>query len=105
MPKFLQRRPSMAKKDKTQAQAEIETLHLILNELKPLLARSKTDPSHENETDTFIRGIHAGYEDGLKRAIEIVNYQIGIRLDPPDIFYGMEEKPGPFRKPGEIAGV
>jgi hypothetical protein len=85
----------MAKKKKTIAQAhadQIETFHFILNELKPLLARSKADPSHKNETDTFIRGLYAGYEDGLKRAIEIVNYQIGIRLDPPDIFYGMEEK-------------
>jgi hypothetical protein len=95
----------MAKKDKTQAQAEIETLRLILNELKPVLARYKADPAHEAETDTFIRGVYAGYKDGLRRAIDTVNYQIGIRLDPPDISYGMEKESGPSRKPGEIAGV
>jgi hypothetical protein len=78
----------MAKKDKTPAQAvQLETLHLILNELKPVLARFEADPSRENEPDTFIRGIYAGYKDGLQRAIDIVNYEIGIRLDPPNINY------------------
>jgi hypothetical protein len=66
---------------------QLETLNLISNELNVALARHKADPSHEAETDTFIRGHNAGYENGLKRAIDTVNYQIGIRQDPPNINY------------------
>ena len=60
-------------------------LKAVLQELEFTLARYKADPAHESEKDIFIRGIHAGYEYGIKRAVEIVNYEIGIRQDPPNI--------------------
>jgi hypothetical protein len=70
-----------------------ETLQSVLNELNAVLARYKADPPHDTETDTFIRGCHAGFEHGINRAIDIVNYEIGIRQNPPNIFYGMKKMP------------
>jgi hypothetical protein len=70
-----------------------ETLQSVLNELNTVLERYKADLSHETETDIFIKGIHAGFEHGINRAIDIVNYEIGIRQDPPNIFYGMKKMP------------
>jgi hypothetical protein len=78
----------MAKKDKTPAQAkQLETLNLISSELKTVLNQYKSDHPLKTETDTFTRGVLAGYEYGMKKAIEIVNYQIGIRQNPPNINY------------------
>jgi hypothetical protein len=62
-------------------------LKAVLGELETALARYEADSAHEAETDKFLRGCHAGYIDGLKRAISIVNMEIGMRLDPPNINY------------------
>jgi hypothetical protein len=64
-----------------------ETLQSILNELNAALARHKADSAHDPQTDHFIQGIHAGFEYGINRAINIVNYEIGIRQNPPNINY------------------
>ena len=69
-----------------------ETLQSVLNELNAALARYEADFVHEAEENTFACGCHAGYRDGLKRAISIVQYEIGIRQNPPNISYGMEEE-------------
>jgi hypothetical protein len=68
-------------------------LKAVLQELESALARFVTNSSCEEKEDMFIKGCHAGYIDGLKRAIGIVNYEIGIRQNPPNIFYGIEGKP------------
>jgi hypothetical protein len=62
-------------------------LKAVLQELETALARYEADPAHEAETDKFLRGCHAGYIDGLKRAISIVNMEIGIRQNPPNNNY------------------
>jgi hypothetical protein len=67
-------------------------LEAVLRELENALVRYKDIISHETETDTFCWGRHAGYESGIKRAIEIVNCEIGMRQNPPNIFYGMEKQ-------------
>jgi hypothetical protein len=64
-----------------------DPLKAVLQGLESALARYKADPSLETEEDVFYRGLHAGYENGLKRAIDIVNYEIGIRQEPPNINY------------------
>jgi hypothetical protein len=64
-------------------------LKAVLQELELALARNN-DRAHKENEDLYDRAFRAGYEYGLKRAIEIVNYEIGIRLNPPNIFYGME---------------
>jgi hypothetical protein len=68
-------------------------LKAVLKELKTVLARNKFDPAHRAEEDLFSKTFRAGYEYGIKRAIEIVNCEIGIRQDPPNFFYGIEEDP------------
>jgi hypothetical protein len=68
---------------------EQRLLERIVKELESDLARYKADPSHETGKDMFSRGLYAGYEHGLKRAVNIVNYEIGIRQDPPNISYGV----------------
>jgi hypothetical protein len=66
-------------------------LKAVLQELELALARNKADrAAHKENEDLYDRAFRAGYEYGLKRAIEIVNYEIGIRQNPPNIFYGME---------------
>jgi hypothetical protein len=62
-------------------------LQAVLRELETQLAKYEADPAHETETDKFLRGCHSGYIDGLKKAISIVNMEIGIRQDPPNINY------------------
>jgi hypothetical protein len=64
-------------------------LQAVLRELEVSLARNN-DRDHKENEDLYDRGFRAGYEYGLKRAIEIVNYEIGIRQNPPNVFYGME---------------
>jgi hypothetical protein len=72
-----------------------DPLEAVLRELENAIVRYKEITSPETETDTFYRGRHAGYESGMKRAIEIVNYEIGIRQDSPNINY-------PGERPGSI---
>jgi hypothetical protein len=62
-------------------------LEAVLRELENALVRYKDATSPETETDIFCRGRHIGYESGIKRAVEIVNYEIGIRQNPPNINY------------------
>jgi hypothetical protein len=76
-------------------------LKAALQELKLALARYKTDPALLVKEELFDRAFRAGYEYGIKRAIEIVNYEIGIRQNPPNIFYGMKENPP---RPGNTEG-
>jgi hypothetical protein len=59
----------------------------VLRALESDLALFKTESSHKEEEDMFMRGYHAGYTYGLKRAISIVNSEIGIRQNPPNINY------------------
>jgi hypothetical protein len=63
-------------------------LEAVLRELESILAWDKEHSDSEAETSTYRQGMQAGYEYGMKRAIEIVNHEIGIRQDPPNIFYG-----------------
>jgi hypothetical protein len=67
-------------------------LEAVLRELENALVRYKDVTSPESETVTFCKGCHVGFESGIKRAIEIVNCEIGIRQNPPNIFYGMEKQ-------------
>jgi hypothetical protein len=70
-----------------------ETLQSVLIELNAVLAQHKAKTARENEANnTFTMCIHAGFEYGIKRAIDIVNYEIGIRQEPPNIFYGTEKR-------------
>jgi hypothetical protein len=82
----------MAKKDKAPAQSPDipETLQSVLTELNVALARYEADSPHKDKT-AFMRGLYAGYMDGLKRAISIVNCEIGIRQNPPNINYPGEK--------------
>jgi hypothetical protein len=83
-------------------------LKAVLKELKSTLDKYRYNPDHATEKDIYIRGIHAGYEDGIKQAIEIVNYEIGIRQNPPNIFYGLEseeEKKQRLQKRAEDLGI
>jgi hypothetical protein len=73
---------------------KVPPLEAVLRELENALVRYKEATSPETETDTFCRGRHAGYESGIKRAIEIVNCEIDMRQNPPNIFYGMEKSYG-----------
>jgi hypothetical protein len=68
-----------------------DPLQAVLQELEATLARSEADPAYRDEKDMFRIGYHAGYIDGLKRAINIVNYEIGIRQSPPNINYPGEK--------------
>jgi hypothetical protein len=63
----------------------------VLQELESVLALLKDN--HKAKEDPFDIGFRYGYETGIRRAIGIVNYEIGIRKNPPDIFYGMESPP------------
>jgi hypothetical protein len=63
----------------------------VLQELESVLALLK-DNQKANE-DRFDMGFRYGYETGIRRAFGIVNYEIGKRQNPPDIFYGMESPP------------
>jgi hypothetical protein len=71
-------------------------LKAVLRELESTLAREEANHSREEVKDMFISGCHAGYADGLKRSISIVNYEIGIRQNPPNINYPGER---PFPHP------
>jgi hypothetical protein len=62
-------------------------IEAVLQDLEGHLVRYEAEPGREAETDRFSRGWDAGYIGGLKRAISIVNYEIGIRQDPPNINY------------------
>jgi hypothetical protein len=61
-------------------------LRAVLRELEVTLDRNNDRP-HKAEEDLFDRAFRAGYEYGIKRAIEIVNYEIGISQNPPNINY------------------
>jgi hypothetical protein len=62
-------------------------LEAVLEDLERTLAKYEAEPAHKAETDKFLKGCRAGYADGLRYAINIVNYEIGIRQDPPNINY------------------
>jgi hypothetical protein len=62
-------------------------LKAVLQELESTLALHKARHDREAEKDAYIRGIYAGYEDGMRRAIEIVNCEIGVRQNPPNVNY------------------
>jgi hypothetical protein len=79
------RRTSMAKEYK--GPRNPDPIQAVLEELQTHLAKYTADPSHKEEKDAFLKGCHAGYADGLKRAINIIQYEIGIRQDPPNINY------------------
>jgi hypothetical protein len=81
---------------------EDDPLTAVLRELESTLAREEANHSHEEVRDMFISGCHAGYAGGLRRAINIVNYEIGIRQNPPNINYPGERPvphPGGIRRP------
>jgi hypothetical protein len=63
------------------------SLEAVLQELESTLAQHKASHDREAEKNTFMRGVYFGYEDGMRRAIEIVNGEIGIRQNPPNINY------------------
>jgi hypothetical protein len=69
-------------------------LEAVLRELENALVRYRETTFPETETDIFCRGRHAGYESGIKRAIEIVNCEIGMRQNPPNIFCDKEKSYG-----------
>jgi hypothetical protein len=62
-------------------------LKAVLQQLEAYLARYKNEYSPKAAKDDFMRGLYSGYIDGLKKAISIVNMEIGIRQDPPNINY------------------
>jgi hypothetical protein len=64
-----------------------ELIEAVVRELKKAISLYETSFYDEKEKDPFIRGCHYGYLDGMKRAIEIVNLEIGLRQDPPNINY------------------
>jgi hypothetical protein len=70
-----------------------DPLKAVLEELESTLARYKAGRDGDAAKDAFISGVYAGYEDGMRRAIDIVNYEIGIRQNSPNISYGMEKGP------------
>jgi hypothetical protein len=70
-------------------------LEAVLRELESTLSRYKAGRDHDAEKDAFLPGIYIGYEYGMRRAIEIVNGEIGIRQNPPNINY-------PGARPGSI---
>jgi hypothetical protein len=59
-------------------------LEAVLQGLETALAWNN-DRAHKEEEDLYDRAFRAGYEYGLKRAIEIVNLEIGIGQNPPNI--------------------
>jgi hypothetical protein len=67
-----------------------ELIEAVVQELKKALALRETALANEKEKDPFIRGCYYGYTDGMKHAIEIVNLEIGLRQDPPNINYSGE---------------
>jgi hypothetical protein len=66
-------------------------LKAVLQELKSALDKHRFNPAQATEKDIYIQGFNIGYENGIKRAIEIVKCEIGIRQNPPNISYGMEK--------------
>jgi hypothetical protein len=77
-------------------------LEAVLQGLETALARHKADIAvHKEDGYLLSKAFQEGYEDGLKRAIEIVNLEIGIRQNPPNIFYGIKERPS---DPGNMEG-
>jgi hypothetical protein len=60
--------------------------YAVLRELEKALAWNN-DRAQKEEEDLHDRAFRGGYEYGLKRAIEIVNREIGIRQNPPNINY------------------
>jgi hypothetical protein len=88
--------PSMGKKT-----GEIEALEAALKELETQLAKYKENPGFNMETDAYLRAYFDGYTNGMKGAIVTVQLEIGIRQDPPNVFYGLEKRPP---KPGNEEG-
>jgi hypothetical protein len=64
-----------------------DPLKAVLEDLATILAKYEADPSHKEEKNAFLKGCHAGYAYGLRRAIGDIQYEIGIRQDPPNINY------------------
>jgi hypothetical protein len=62
-----------------------ELLEAIMRELKKDLSLGQNHLV--NEKDSFMRACYYGYTDGLKRAIDIINIEIGLRQNPPNINY------------------
>jgi hypothetical protein len=65
-------------------------LEAVLQQLEAHLARYEADNPIEGPNTAkapFMRGVEVGYIDGLKRAISIVQCEIGLRQDPPNINY------------------
>jgi hypothetical protein len=69
-----------------QSMAEDKIIKAVLEELESTLTRFEAGQD-EKERDMFKIGCRYGYIDGLKRAIDIVNFEIGIRQNPPNINY------------------
>jgi hypothetical protein len=72
---------------KTKGPGRPEPLEAVLEELETCLARYRNEYSPKAAKDDFMRGLYSGYIDGLKKAISIVNMEIGLRQDPPNINY------------------
>jgi hypothetical protein len=69
------------------APSERSAIEAALADIEADLKNRELKPEEERETDTFLRGYRAGYTEGLKRAISAIRYEIGIRLNPPNISF------------------
>jgi hypothetical protein len=65
---------------------ESDPLKAALQELETQLTRYEAEPDHVGR-DLARRMYRAGYANGLRRAINVIQYEIGIRQNPPNINY------------------
>jgi hypothetical protein len=78
-------------KEFSKMKKEMDLPEAVLRELEKTIARYEAEsPPKGTAKGAFFRGLNAGYIGGLKLAINAVNYEIGIRQNPPNINY-----PGP----------
>jgi hypothetical protein len=59
-----------------------ESFEAVVRELEKARSLCETDFANRTEEDPFVRGCYYGYMDGMKRAIDIVYLEIGIRERP-----------------------
>jgi hypothetical protein len=60
-------------------------LEHLAKELETILAQYVANHPPEKEKSLFLKGCYTGYTGGLRRAINTINYEIGIRQDRPNI--------------------
>jgi hypothetical protein len=70
---------------KTKEPRRPEPLRAVLQELETQLARYEAEPGYRG--DLAREMYRAGYTDGLRRAISVIQCEIGIRQNPPNINY------------------